>query len=266
MSRRLITALTMALLAVGALTGTVLAATLTPFVAQGTLDQQSTNPSVVTTVAAAQPYVPADLYNTVLGIVGPSTPGNLTTGQVFTGSIDVTDWDDLEDADVTVNQNSWFTADVASLFPPISTPAVPGIGLAWGTLTAGEDDDSVTAGYAAVIQSQVFINPACFNPATNPYALALNIVDLGGWAVQDADGDLRAVNPAGGALTVYASGCLYDENATFEITGAYTDGDRGEDSRSDKGRENGKDDEHKSEGKGDSKRSDRGYERGRDRD
>jgi hypothetical protein len=266
MSRRLITALTLALLAVSALTGTVLAATLTPFMAQGTLDQQSTNPSVVTTVAAAQPYVPAGLYNTVLGIVGPATPGNLTTSQVFTGSIDVTDWDDLEDADVTVNQNSWFTADVASLFPPTNAPFVPGIGLAWGTLTAGEDDDSVTAGYAAVIQGAVFINPACFNPATNPYALALDITDNGGWAVLDTDGDLRAINPAGGALSVHATGCLYDESATFAISGSYTDGDRGEDSRSDKGRENGKDDERKSDGKGDSKRSDRGYERGRDRD
>jgi hypothetical protein len=222
MSRKIFVALTLSLLTIAALTGTVLAATLTPFTASGDLAQTGSGRTVAAPLSAARFFVPADLYGQLEGLLpaGGLTPGELTFGQKFSGVVSNTDWPTLNGESIRVRQNSWFTADVEALVN--GAPAVPGVGLAWGIFNVGGWRDAVTGSYAAFIQGLVSINPACYDETTNPYALQIQIQDQGGWKVLIATGDLRAIERSGGALNVLASGCLRSEAAQFTLTGAYT--------------------------------------------
>ncbi len=56
------------------------------------------------------------MYNSAKLIIAEDTPGLLTPGQTFSGTLTRSDWEALEQAKVAIVHNSWFTADLPALF------------------------------------------------------------------------------------------------------------------------------------------------------
>ncbi len=198
----------------GAITQTNSGTTAAPIAFSAT--QQSLSPLTYAGFAAQLPY-------------GASTPGQMTTGQGFTGSLTASDWGALKSAAGTITHNSWFTADTSALAQPGDTTAL--VGVAWGTfqLSKGKGN-AVAAGYEAIINGSLTLDPTC------PNMLSVSVNDVGGWQVApgSATGSFKQVN--GGSLVVNASGCLFSEQATLSLTGV-----RGGDD-DDKGDKHDKDD------------------------
>ena len=154
---------------------------------------------------------------------GLCVPGLANPGQVFTGAFDKINWRPLKNPDVSVDHNSWVTADIGALGAP--DDSTPLFGIAWGSFTASSGADLLIGGYGAVIQGSLSIDASCF--AVNGTWLAVDVVDTGSWVSAFATGDDYEVIGAGGDLNVNAAGCLGAESATLGITGSVTMGTTG---------------------------------------
>ncbi len=157
----------------------------------------------------------------------------LTENQVFAGSLS-SDWKQLDDAEIVVNQNSAIGADIASL---LSTGVGAVWGQAWGSFTVSDDEDSFSGTYGANLTGYIFVDysGACA-PSTilSPVPVPLGIVvnDNGGWSAIDGTptGSYDAINEDGGSLIAGASGCIGgDELATISISGALGQTDNDDD-------------------------------------
>ena len=216
MKRKLILAAVAVALVLGLVTaGTALAKGLKEFVASGAIEQTAPgSPLVPAPLSSVEPFVPPEMYGDVVYTLeaygGADTPGMLTEGQFFEGSLTDSNWGAVKKADVEVAHNSWWTAD-------FETGEL--VGLAWGTfdLSKGKGN-ALTGGYAAVIQGWIWPDPTtCPTTRGNLY---VSVTDTGGWQLVpgSTSGAYKQVS-GGGDLTVTASGCLRDEAATIEVAG-----------------------------------------------
>lgn len=155
--------------------------------------------------------------------IDPSTGGLLTTNQVFEGSLS-SSWDGLDNADITVNQNSLIGIDPITLGTTGSSPL---FGQAWGTFSISEHGGAMSGTYNAGITGTLLLDPfgAHFGcPATqvfgpidvtgdgvaDPVGAYVAVSDNGTWqsASDSATGKLQRVDELGGALTATSTGCL----------------------------------------------------------
>ena len=204
-----------ALLLMAALPGVAFAA-FSGFTAGGAITQTDPGTSSTVVLEAARSAVSPGLFGFVESNLpyGAFTPGSLNPGQRFKGELTASDWAPLQGAEIKVKHNSWFTADLSLL---ATQPATPLIGLAWGTFEAESNDDELEAAYEALILGQLALAPGCAS------GLSVIVSDAGGFSVLEAEHQYEAMAPQG-QLTVFASGCLFEENASFSISG-YVDND-----------------------------------------
>ena len=113
-----------------------------PFSASGTLELTSEGSGSASPLSEAKPLVPNELYDSLALLVGEDTPGFLTPGQSFAGTMSDSNWNALNGVPITVHHNSWFTADIPALLTAPNISEASTVGLAWDTfsLDSGEED------------------------------------------------------------------------------------------------------------------------------
>jgi hypothetical protein len=169
-------------------------------------------------------------------LAGEDAPGFLTPDQSFAGKLAESDWEALRDADVRIDHNSWFTADIPKLLTDPGTQQVPIIGLAWGAfdLSNAEGDfyqGSYTlliggpAGGSLTIDSSCDPNPALSKAISARMgdevavrAAIVGLTDICDFAAgpEEAKAAFQQIG-SDGIVTVTAQGCLDHETATFTV-------------------------------------------------
>lgn len=207
-----------------------------PFRASGEIRLISRGEGRVAPLSAARPFVPGELYSSVALLAGEDTPGFLTPGQSFAGKLTESDWEALQDADVRITHNSWFTADVPKLLTDPGTTQVPIIGLAWGAFDlSNAEGDFYQGSYTLLIGGpaggSLTIDPSCEpNPALSKAVSArmgeevavraaiVGLTDIGEFAAgpREAQAAFQQIG-SNGIVTVTAQGCLDHEAATFAV-------------------------------------------------
>lgn len=249
-SKRIILVLA-ALFAVATLPTVVAAAGLTPFSATGAITRLDPGTESV----------------------DPSTGGLLTTGQVFTGTLNSA-WEGLQGAQIRVLQNSLIGIDPAILAATGSSPLE---GAAWGGFDVTADDGALAGSYQASIVGFLHLDPfgsifGCTFTSTlgpidfngdgspDPYGAYVSVSDVGSWGVtpNGTSGELDAIHQLGGMLFAFADGCLGGaETAELTLEGhlkPHYDNDKGKrgDDDDDKGKgKRGNHDDDKGKGKRD---------------
>jgi hypothetical protein len=206
------------------------------FSASGTLELTSAGSGSPSPLSEARPFVPSELYNSLALLVGEDTPGFLTPGQSFSGTMTDSDWEPLDGVAVTVAHNSWFTADVPALLTDPNISETPIVGLAWGifSLDSGEGD-YYQGSYALLLggaeSGALAIDPSCGpSPALGAAAGSLlgvgtevraaikDLTDTGDFTAgpAPATGDFQTIGDSG-TLAVSAAGCLGQEVARFSV-------------------------------------------------
>jgi hypothetical protein len=201
-----------------------------PFSASGLLDQTGTgtgtggvgsDPVGVKAAKAAAPEIAQAFFDELSHdhLISKHSQGVLTEGQPFEGMLTRSDWGALDESDIVVSQNSWFTAD------PVTGEVV---GVAWGTfdITKGSGND-LGGEYAAFIRG--VIGPDyLFGAECDGSGLFVRVNDEGIWKVDPSkvSGAYEKLGPTGmlGDFKARAAGCLGDEKAILVINGERSNG------------------------------------------
>ena len=208
-----------------------------PFSASGALELTSPGAGSAAPLSEARPFAPRELYNPLALLLGEDTPGFLTPGQSFAGTMTDSDWETLEGAAVIVAHNSWFTADVPTLLTDPDIKETPIVGLAWGTFSLdSEKGDYYQGSYALLLGGAeggtLAIDPSCGpNPTlgaaissllgveTEVRAAIKDLTDTGDFTSgpTPASGEFQKIVEVG-TLVVSTEGCLGDEMAQFSVS------------------------------------------------
>ncbi len=239
-----------------------------PFSASGSLDQTGAGTGgVAAGYVSAQdaqndaPDIAQAFFDGIYGStpVDQNTDGFQTLDQPFDGQLFESNWKALDDADMVVSQNSWFTADP-------DTGEV--VGVAWGTFDITKGSGNELAGeYAAFITGTV-AESFYFGVDCPDSGLFVRVEDEGIWEVDETSvsGAYEKLGPLGmlGDFSARAAGCLGHERAIVTINGERVDGKSGDSRHSDHNDHNDRGDRGDRNDRND--RNDDGDHDGRDND